>query len=321
MGTFVLVLSAMAWAGEAEPPAPRIWLGGQTGALMGWQAGDRGGAVGQVGAELDLRVGWKKAMFRLDLDLNLDPFTGESVYNPLPEWAMLQVGNERARGRFGIFSPNIGLEDWDRWNNYLPTWSLNNTFATPGRFLGAEVAGTLGDFELFGSIGADLDYADLPTFAVALGISGERDTWATWSGIVAYPTDGFFGAYLAFDFYPLDQLWLSYDGGVGLSGTAPWWTNQVVVNILPEAVVQPVVRGEYIFDPGGEALGGAEEGVAMGAVSVGLRSQPLEMMSIMVEAKGVFWEDSFSPGVHVSLDFLRPEPGMYEAPDPRAPDL
>jgi hypothetical protein len=317
-------------APEATDPAPApsssratVWFGGQTGGLMGWSSGPLaqpkgsaersalGGPFGHVGSEIDLRIGWRKAVFRLDLDVNIDPFTGEVSY-PGPEWAMIQVGGPKVRGRFGIINPQIGLEDWDRWNNYLPTWSVMFNGATPGRILGAEVAGTVGDFEVFGFVGDDVDFAAPdPSLVMGVGISGERDTWATWSGVVGYPLDGYYAGFFGFDFYPAEEFWFSIDGGAGVSGTSPFFGGQVVLNPFPEEVVQPVVRGEYVFDPDGAALGGSEYGIPLATASVGLRSQPLENMSIMVEGKATVWPEGLSPGIFVSLDFFRPEPSAY----------
>jgi hypothetical protein len=51
---------------------------------------------------------------------------------------MVQFGREQ-HARLGIVNPNLGVEDWDPWINYAPTYSNNFVYVGAGRFLGADV--------------------------------------------------------------------------------------------------------------------------------------------------------------------------------------
>lgn len=320
-GMLLLHLVCLALAQDAEPPAEGGDVAGGGDDLKVWVGGGIGGAVGyadkavegEVHSEVDFRFGWRKSFVRLDLDLNYDPVNNELIY-AAPEWAMAstQFGPLIVRG--GLFSSNVGLEDWDRWNNYLPTYSVGFNNASVGRVLGVELAGNVGDVQIAGAIGSDIDFAS-PAHSLHLGLFvwTERDTWSTWSGVYVYPLDGWFETQLSFEWYPHDLFWISLDGGVGLSGKAPWATGQLVLNVAPEWYVQPVLRGEYVFDPDHAALGGWEEGVPDATASVGLRVAPHELVQIQLEGKALFADNRFIPGFYASVDFYRPEPAYYSA--------
>jgi hypothetical protein len=224
---------------------------------------------------------------------------------------MAQVAMGDARVRGGVLNPNMGLEDWDEWNNYLPTFSLMFDGASPGRVLGGEAAWALGDSgQAFAFGGADLDFAGRGTMT-PLGGGGafyEADSWATWSGVAVYPADEYWGVFAAVDCYPLDALWLSIDGGAGTSAGEPYAGGQLVVNVLPEAMVAPVARGELIYDPGGAALG-----LPDGTASAGARVAPLEGLQVALEVKAVFADGETTPGAYLSVQLFEPEPGPYTA--------
>lgn len=295
---------------DASSNEPQVWVGGGLGGAVGYA--DKA-VEGEVHSEVDFRFGWRKSFVRLDLDLNYDPVNKELIY-AAPEWAMAstQLGPLIVRG--GLFSPNVGLEDWDRWNNYLPSYSVGFNAASVGRVLGVELAGDVGDVQIAGAIGSDIDFnSPAQSFYVGMSVWTERDTWSTWSGLYVYPLDGWLESQLSFEWYPHDLFWISLDTCMGLSGKTPWASGQLVLNVAPEWYVQPVVRGEYVYDPNHEVLGGWEAGIPDATASVGLRVAPHELVQIQLEGKGLFADNRFIPGFYASVELFRPEPGYYSA--------
>lgn len=306
----VLLWCAAAMAGEASG-----WVGGAVGAVGGWQDG----AQTTLQAELDASFTTDLLYGRLDLDVWVDPLAPGLAQVP-PEYAYLQVGREGPRAMVGVVNPNMSFEYWDPWDNYLPTFSTFFNGATPGRILGADLGYTLEngtDFFVFG--GHDLDWnigydgfqvsgMTDPALAVGGGVASEQELWATWSGVAAYPTLDFYAAYVALELYPHDLVWVTLDGGAGLSAGAPFAGGQLMVSVMPEATVVPVVRGEYLFDPDGAALGGAEYGIPDGTASVGAHAWPLDWLNVQAEAKATFWDGEVSPGVFVAVAAVRAEP-------------
>ena len=289
-----------------------LWFGGGGGYAAGWDPD--AGFDSQVQAEFDFRLEHKWVMVRLDLDLQVDPVNGEIDWTP-PEWAMLQLGPERFQVRLGVLSPNIGLEDWDRWNNYFATFSTMFNFASPGRTVGAELNWVIGDgfnVSVFG--GADWDF-DHPTLTPQVGVSfwTERDSWSSWSGFTAYPTAAFYELYWSFEWYPHEWVYLNLDGGTGLSEGAPFVGSQAVVQIAPEFPVGANLRGEFLVDPGYNALGGAEEGIPDATASLALRANPTEWSQILLEGKSSWYGDQVVPGIYASVDLFVPAPSYYTA--------
>lgn len=300
---------------------PTVWWGGGVSETAG--AGQGGLIESTTQVEGDVRFEKDDLYLRADVDVTLDTLGGVTPTMYPPEWAMVQYAPGSLRLRLGVTSPNFNVEDWDAWNNYLPTFSVMFNGASPGRLLGGQVGWALDDAtEVFAYGGLDLDYctladpecafADAPPIA-GLGIDVERDMFATWSGIALYPTEGYYGAWVGFEVYPLDQLWLTLDGGAGLSGGAPFAGGQLVVNLFPEAVVAPVLRAEAVFDPDDAALGFAESRIANRTLSVGARLQSLSWLRIMAEAKLNVYHGDMEPGIYLMAAAFRPEPPSYTA--------
>lgn len=306
----MLLWCTAALAGEVSG-----WVGGAVGAQAGWQ----GSAQTTLQAELDASFTTEMLYGRLDLDVWVDPFIPGMSQAP-PEAAYLQIGGDGPRAKIGVMSPNMSLESWDFWDNYLPTFSTNFNGATLGRIAGADLGTTLGNgVEVYVFGGDDLDwnmgyegfkpngYAT-PAWVVGAGVDTEQDAFSTWSGVAAYPTESFYAAYLALEVYPHELVWVTLDSSAGLSAGAPFASGQLLVSVMPEATVVPVLRGEYLFDPDGEALGGAEAGLPDGAISLGAHAWPLDWLNVQAEAKASFFDGEVSPGVFVSVAAVRAEP-------------
>jgi hypothetical protein len=139
-------------------------------------------------------------------------------------------------------------------------------------------------------------------------VTSDNDAWSTYSGVMIYPTEGYYAAQLEGEIYPADALSVALDGGVGLFQGAPFAGGQLVVNILPDGMVTPVVRGEYMWDPDGAALGGAAYGVPDATASVGVRVAPLDVLRFELEGKATFIGGTTVPGVFLGITLHRPEP-------------
>jgi hypothetical protein len=315
----LLLFARPAFAGDTT-----FWYGGavSTGAALDR---DPGLQVLPFQAEVDARVETGPIYARVDLNIFpfSDGYTSDFSFDDaatiigvpdptmIPEWAMLQVGSEKYKVRLGVTNPNMGLEDWDTWNNYLPTYSTTFSAATPGRILGAEPAMSFDDgTEIFAFGGYDLDWAEPVAGA---GVWSEQEGWATWSGVATYPRLNMHEAVIAAEVYPFEQLWITVDGVVGVSGRDVFTGGQLVLNIAPEQVVTPVVRLEGLIDPN-EALGGWEGGVPKATASVGLRAHPTEFSQLAFEGKMTTFGEGFTEGgMFLRLDFFTPEPPIYHA--------
>lgn len=281
-------------------------------------------------AEVDAVVGWGWGHARVDLDFHLDPnlladgeaFTADGLYpGPWPEWAMVQLGREKHHLRLGLLNPNIGLEDWDPWANYAPTYSHNFLSVGSGRFLGADLSTTTaGGYDLFAFGGYDVDWASA---GGGVGVATEQDAWSTWSGVLVYPQWNGGGcpdgaetclnafAQLAVEVYPADPLWVSLEAYPGVKGGSFYTTTQAVVNVVPEAVVNPFVRGEVVIDP--DEVSGASGHTA----SLGLRTDTPGFLRLMLEGKSVFLPGGTTDvGVAFTVAVHRPEPFAYSFSEP-----
>lgn len=276
--------------------------------------------------EVDGAVGWGWGHARVDLDLHVDPNTlgndGATFYaypSLWPEWAMVQLGRKQ-HVRLGVLNPNIGLEDWDPWINYAPTYSSNFVFVGSGRFLGADAGISLDDgTDLFVFGGYDVDWFS-PGGGV--GAASAQDAFATWSGVVVYPTfagggcpggdETCFNAFaqLAVELYPADPLWIAVEAYPGIKGGSFYTTTQLVANIVPEAAVNPFVRGELILDPDGVT------GSPGHTASVGARTDVPEWLRASLEARVALAGDVVDPGVFLTVAVHRPEPSPYSFTDP-----
>ena len=152
-------------------------------ALTVWKFDSSAGA-GQGGliesttqVEGDVRFEKDDLYLRADVDVTLDTLGGVTPTMYPPEWAMVQYAPGSLRLRLSVTSPNFNVEDWDAWNNYLPTFSVMFNGASPGRLLGGQVGWALDDAtEVFAYGGLDLDYCTLAdpecAFADAPPIAG-----------------------------------------------------------------------------------------------------------------------------------------------------
>lgn len=308
-----LLLSAM----FAMASDPVFWAGGGGNVTAGVESGQ---VATEVQLEGDVRYEVGRLFLRADVDVTLAPLSDPIVTLMPPEVLMLQFSQGPARIRLGVKANNFGLEAWDPWNNYLPTWSLMYNAASPGRLLVGELAFELADgSEVYAYGGGDLDArfplatapGPLPTFG--LGISAEKDMWSTWSAVVGYPTEGWYYAWISGEVYPLDALTVAVDGAVGIYGGAPYAGGQLVLNALPEAIVTPVVRGEIVLDPDDAALDLPGAGLARRAVSLGAKLQSHDWMTVMAEGRLSWYADGLSPGIFVMFAAFRPEPSGQTA--------
>ena len=307
MPTWSLLLTLAHLSPTASAASLETWAGGAAHATTGVADGQLTNQS-QLEADGRLRYGWLSA--RLDLDLHVDPFAPSVIVRPYaPEWASLQIGQDRARLRAGVVNPAISLEDWDEWDNYLPTFSLLFTGASLGRIRGAEAELSLEDgTALFVFAGQDLDFGvQPPPFVVGAGIATEQEAFGTWSGVAAYPSEAYYAAYGSVELYPHDQLSVAVDTSLGLSAGAPFFTGQLVLNALPEAALQPVARLESLWDPEGAVLV-AEPGLRRATASVGARYAPADPVLISLEAKLDALGSAPVPGVFLGLSLFRSEP-------------
>jgi hypothetical protein len=218
----------------------------------------------------------------------------------------------------------MGVEDWDPWINYAPTYSNNFVFVGSGRFLGGDAGITTDSgYDLFAFGGFDVDWQ---SYGGGVGVATAQDVFSTWSGLVFYPQFEGGGcpggdatcvnafAQLAFEFYPTDPLWIAIEAYPGIKGDSFYTSTQLLANILPEAPVNPYVRGEVLIDPDGVT------GATNHSVSIGARSDipGADFLRVMVEGKALFPDGGGDTdlGVAVTLAIHRPEPNAYSFTDP-----
>lgn len=306
------LLLALALPTTAEGAELQRWFGGGLHTTTGFAAGQ---VSNQSQAEADARLAYGPLSLRLDLDLHLDPFVPGVITTPYaPEWASLQIGNDRLRLRGGVVNPMISLEDWDEWDNYLPSFSLIFNGASIGRVRGAEAEVAFDDgTTLFAFAGQDLDFGvQPPPFVVGMGVSTEQDSFGTWSGVAAYPTESYYAAYGSVELYPIDPLSIAIDTATGTSAGAPFFVGQFVINALPESPVQPVLRYETLWDPEGAVLTGAP-GLDRFTASAGARWTPVDVALVSLEAKLDGMQGDPVPGVFLGLSLFQAEPDDSEA--------
>ncbi len=262
-------------------------------------------------AEVDLRAEQGPLYIRVDLDYQsslTDPATdGDTVLaEVMPEWAMVKATIGPGYVKAGVVTAGIGLEDWDPWNNYLPTYSLWFAGGSPGRLIGGQAGLTVGDGgDLFAFGGYDVDYGAV---AAGAGINVEQDAWGTYSGLAVYPSldydgDGTAGAFLevvsATELYPSEKLTLTLDGGVGLNEGHLVGAAQLLGVLLPEGIVSPTLRVEGRLDPD------AFSGLPAGTASAGAKSTLFDHLVLMGEAKETFFGDGVNDfGLYVSVTGL-----------------
>lgn len=328
-----MLLLAFAASPAFAQDGPELW-GGAAVSVLGGAFSESGVVTDPVGTQVELNgaIGWGWGHARVDLDAHFDlvaladgdsagvlPYPNrvlaEAEY--WPEWAMVQLGREAPHLRLGILNPNIGLEDWEPWTNYVPSYSNNFVYAGAGRFLGVEPSITLDSgYDLFAFGGYDIDWA---SYGAGVGVATAQDGYGTWSGIVVYPSfttcpsgDTCFNALAAIslEVYPADPLWVTLDTVTGIRGGGFYTSEQLVLSVIPEAVVNPFVRGEVVIDPDGVL--GAPDATA----SLGARSDVTDFLRVALEGKSTFAGGATDVGAWLMIAAHVPEPSPYSYQDP-----
>lgn len=328
MRTLPLILAAIPCSANAQDGMEHFFGGGLSTNLSASR--ENGAYVEPNGtqAEVDAMLGWGWGHVRVDYGVHFDPsdwneegIVAPAYPGPWPEWAMVQLGREAVHLRMGVFNPNIGLEDWDPWTNYTSAYSVNFLYAGAGRFVGAEASATTrGGVDLFAYGGYDVDWE---SYGGGVGVATEQDAFSTWSGVTVYPS--FDKAYchtgadclnvlahLSFEFYPADPLWITLDTANGFKDDSFYSSSQLVVNVIPEAVVNPFARGELVIDPDDALLSGLG-----GTASLGVRTDALDWLRVGLEGKLDLYKDgTVDPGGFLVLGLHVPEPSPYAYQDP-----
>ncbi len=315
----LILLAAVSFAEEVEEvEAPgeddMFWVGGGVAIRPGFAAD-----TFSLGGELEADLLVQKGMFgaRLDLDFQgtvlPDLAITEAAPNVVPinmvrpEWAMLEATGESWAARGGIVNAGFGLEDWDDRALYLPTHGEYYALS-PGRMAGSEFGWTFGDDGPTVTIGGGLDL-DWEAPIVEANVNVEGDVAATWSGVAVYPADGMYSAVLGAELYPAEFLTLALGGMTGVVGENGYGTLSLYGVFLPEAIVNPTVRVEGAFDPGGAFVFEAgDEPLSPWAVSAGGAIVPTDYMKFLVEAKVMGTADEPAGGVYASFCFFTPDP-------------
>lgn len=290
--------------------AAEFWVGGGLAAGVAYEDGAVGAmatdSVSQV--ELDVTMDADRLTGGLEVDFHLDPAAiGWNDQIPV-EALWVRYDGEQGYVRPGVFTPDMGLEGWDDWENYQPSFSAMWDASAVGRVLGVEVGRDIdegGTVFVFG--GADLDWSAPydgywePT--AGIGYSNEADAWGTWSGVYMRPKIEHYGVIAAVELYPHEKVWVSVDGNVSLLNTAPFASGQVMITALPETLVSPILRVEGVMDK--QDVAGVGYNYAAG---VGARVQPVDFARASVEAKMLVGDDGSEPAAYLTIDVFRPEP-------------
>lgn len=266
-------------------------------------------------AEVDLRVKSGIVFVRVDADVHLDLAQDPVLpaFPVPPEYAMIELQPGDWRLQLGVVNPEFGLQGWDEWDNYLPEYSLAWA-AQPSQVVGVEPGYLLGGgaTKVYAYGGFDPGWAegwatlvDAPIFGA--GIASELDFFSTWSGFFAYPTLDYYGAVVALEVYPADLLWVTLDGLAGAGEGKPVVGGQLVVNVLPEAVVNPVARAELMYDPGAWATGSAVGG------GLGVNVWATDWLYVGAEGRFRVIEKVKEPAAILLIGVHRPDPPDGEA--------
>lgn len=332
-----ILFASTAHAGEVE-----TWFGGSvSGGVQAWPLGSGALYAGPFSpqVEADFRLGSDLIFLRVDLDAHIGR-TGSAdelswgLVSPIPpEWAMLQIGREKYHLRLGVTNPNIGLQQWDEWQNYLPSYSIMWA-AQPSQIAGIEPGISFEDgTDVYLYSGYDLGwggYAGPARHALGLtagaGVVHSADSWYLSLAAGAYPLGGidsvelkepawggaYYHGYGTFEYYPLDALTLSLDGGGGVMTGSSFAGGQFQVVVLPETIVSPTARFEALYDPA-DALGDGRQWSA----GAGVKVTPCEFVVLQVEGKADGYTADYGGGVGLSavalLSIFRPEPDVYSA--------
>jgi hypothetical protein len=245
------------------------------------------------------------------LDLHADPLAPSIVTPVVPQEASVRGQFGAASVTTGVFNPQMALEDWDPWVNYMPAFSVLFWAASPGQVAGGMAGIEAGPGEAFIYGGTDLSWGwpAVPDFASGVGAgatfgagyTAETDTWGTWSGVAAYPEQEVYGAYLSGEVYLGSAATVALDGAAGTMSGAPWGGLQAYVVALPEAIVQPVVRIEGVLDP--DAVLASPHDLR---ASVGALTMPVPWLHVAVEGDLARTSSGWVPSATVSLTGLTP---------------
>ncbi len=283
-----MLASLLVALAHADEPA---WTPSASLAIDATRAHATNGGDAQV--EIDLAREGDDWSVDVQLDLHLDPFSGDLQTPWLPENATATVALGPTRLTAGALNPMMGLEEWDSWSNYLPSYSAIWDGAQPGRVAGANLAMDAGPGEAFVYGGTDLDWGwpveddAAPTFGA--GYTAETDAWSTWSGVAAYPSLQQYGAFVAAEAYVGDALTVALDGGVGSTAGSLWQQAQLYVVGLPNGIARPTVRVEGIHD--GDGVLGATHTLA---ASAGVKLVPTPWLVAAVEARATQTDGAWS---------------------------
>lgn len=272
------------------------------GLLWAGAAGDSGLSVSSDGVsalvsqvEFDVQAAKGPLYFRLDLDVHVDPNTGEPMFAyPLPpEEAFLQIGRGKFRLKAGVSNPAIGLSAWDSWDNYYPTTPVNFDLLC-GQVLGGDVGYRTDsgwEFAAFG--GQDLAWGT-PVFGAY--VTTEQDLFSTWTGVNAFPALGHYSVQPSIELYPADWLWVDLDGAVGLIQGKGYAAGQLVANFFPESQPNPVLRFQKTIDPkGATSHPDIDLDLPDTSVSFILNVDPADYLRVSGEGR-VDWNDGYASG-------------------------
>lgn len=298
------------WLLVGAASAADFWIGGGLAAGIAYEEGAVApmatSTVSQV--ELDVTMDADRITGAAEIDVHLDPAAlGWNDQIPV-EALWVRFDGEQGYVLGGVSSPNIGLEGWDDWENYLPSTSATFDNVSAGRVLGVEVGRDLDEGgTVFGFGGMDLDWSapfeDYWEPTAGVGYASEQDGWGTWSGVCMRPKSEHYGLFAAIEVYPSDLFSVAIDGTASLLDTQPFVAGQLVVNVLPDTLVTPVARVEGIYDPTDAAGVGYDMSASLGA-----RVQPVDWGRANVEAKVYVGDDGASPAAYLTIDIFRPEP-------------
>ncbi len=296
-------LCLASWASAEEPSS---WVG--AGVTSGVTA-DSEGVLAYPSSQLELnaRLDADSWSVRLDLDVHFDPAApGEGPAYPLPpEVAQLQIGQDRFRVRGGVNNPNVGIQEWDERDNYLPGFSQGWELQI-GQNIGVEPGIVLEDgTEFFSYVGHDLAWGVL---AAGAGVATEQDTFGTWSGVHVLPDLRYAALFSANEVYPADQLWLTFEVDAGVVGSDLFFGGQVVANLWPESTWGAAVRLDAQPAPESveEALGVELDPFV---ASIAGRVDPTDWFHAAIELDmGIVDGGDLVPRAMLLVDFHVPEP-------------
>lgn len=308
-----LVLGGAPAVAQAET---ELWFGAVAEVTGGYlDPGGEGTAVSATQLEGAFLLTAGNFTLDVQLDFFVDTIEGEIIEHPPADWAPtryvrpeyvqaeLDLGGPFIRG--GVVNTGFGLEDWDLWNNRLPTYSNYYETMSPGRLLGGEVGLAFGDGnEITVHGGYDLEWESTRTGA-ALGY--EAESWSTYSGVAIYPSIELYHLILGGEVMAHELLTIAYDGSVGVFGGSVFAVGDLTFVGWPDAMIAPALRVEGTVD--GDGVTEAPDA----SVGIGATAWPLEWLRVAVEVNADFAGDEVVPGLFGALSLHTPGPPEDEA--------